>query len=356
MPTVMGKTRRQIVDEALSESRFDWAQGASIIGAIDPEESALNEQRMADRYREWARLNTVTYALNKFSSAHRGVKDWPFETINPINDEKEIQEPYYDNKLLRWVVPKNVYDKNVISRRRFLYEIDGMSLEDQKALLEPLLKINVIQRVVYSGNKSLHCVIEEEDEPGVSEGEETYKWVWRFMAWKYFHDGRFRNVSLPMKIDNTFTEVVDNRCGHPSRTTRSPFATRKDDATGGKPVEQKLLYFEYSRVDSGWRYVYRQVKASEKAERERMQRWAERNAYRNRDQGKKVPKCTAALRFLAGDSSDGWKHANLGSAVGSFQACGYSREEVAEIFQPYSKELQVFAMRSFDYFERRDHK
>ena len=354
MPVTVGKTRRQIVDEALAESSYDWAQGASTIGMPDKEETAQNERRMTLRYKAWAADNLITYAPSKFLSANRNYKDMPFETINPINDEIQLPEPYYNERLKKWVAPKNVFDKNVLGRKRFLYEIDGMSLEDQKILLEPLLKAHVIQRVVYSGNKSLHCVIEEADEPEASEDEEMYKWVWRYMAYKYFHDGRFRIMSLPMKIDHTFMEIVDNRCGHPSRTTRSPFAVRKDEATGGNPVEQKLLYFEVVKADSGWRNTYRRMKAKEAAERERMRRRAQRDAYRYREQGKKVPRCDAALRFLAGDKSDGWKHANLGSAVASFKACGYTRDEVFLIFQQYDKELQVFAMKAFDFFERRD--
>jgi hypothetical protein len=91
------------------------------------------------------------------------------------------------------------------------------------------------------------------------------------------------------------------------------------------------------------------MKAKEEASRRR----AQRDAYRNRDERKKVPN-EAARRFMGGDMSDGWKHANLGSAVASLKACGYSRSEVARIFQSYKKELQTFAMRAFDYFERKD--
>jgi hypothetical protein len=329
--------------------------GASVAGLSDKAGAGRNEWRMRERYFAWAERNLITCAPSKFSSANRNCKDAPFETVNPIDDTVELPEPYYDRKLEKHMAPKNVYDKNVLSRRRFLYEIDGMALDDQKSLLEPLLKARVIQRVVYSGNKSLHCVIEEEDEPDASENDLMYKWVWRYMAFKYFKDYRFKDLSLPMKIDNGFQEVVDNRCGHPSRTTRAPYAVRKDEGTGGKSVEQKLLYFENVRAVSLWRNVwdnaYRQMRAREEAYRRR----AQREAYRNRDQGKKVPN-EAARRFMGGDSSDGWKHANLGSAVASLKACWYSRDEVAWIFRPYSKELQTFAMHAFDYFERRDRK
>jgi len=338
-----------------AESRYDWAVGATISFAPDDDEAARNERRMADRYRAWAAGNLVTYAPSKFESAFRQYKDMPFETINPINDTVVLPEAHYDDKLKKWNVPKNVFDKNVINRRRFLYEIDGMALADQRALLEPLLKEHVIQRVVFSGNKSLHCVIEEEDEPDASPDEEMYKWVWRFMAYRYFHDGRFRVMTLPMQIDKSFIAVVDSACGHPSRTTRSPFAMRKDETTGGKSVEQKLLYFEGVRVDSGWRKVFQQMKLREEADRERMRKRSQHYAYQNRDREKKIPN-EAARRFMGGDMSDGWKHDNVGSAVASLKACGYSREEVAGIFAQYKRELQVYAMHSYDFFERKDGK
>ena len=357
MPVVLGESRRQIADRLLAGSHYDWVIGDTITWAPDEEEVARFERRMAERYRTWAASTLITYTPSTFESAF-GVyknKNMPYETVNPINDQVELPDPYIDKKRNKWVVPKNVFDKNVLSRRRFLFEIDGMALEDQRSILEPLLKAHIIQRVVFSGNKSLHCVIEEEDEPEASPDDEMYKWAWRFMAFKFFKDYRFKDLSLPMKIDNTYLEVVDNRCGHPSRTTRSPFAMRCDESTGNKPVEQKLLYFEPVRFDSLWRNVWRQVKAREQAERERMQRQARRDAYKNRDREKKVPN-EAARRFIGGDNSDGWKHANLGSAVASLMACGYSREEIVRIFEPYKKELQTFAMHAYEYFERRDRK
>jgi hypothetical protein len=97
------------------------------------------------------------------------------------------------------------------------------------------------------------------------------------------------------------------------------------------------------------------MKQREAAERERTRRAAQREAFKNRNMEKKIPN-EAARRFMGGDMGDGWKHACLGSAVASLKACGYSREEVARIFAPYSKELQVFAMHSYGYFERRDGK
>jgi hypothetical protein len=277
----------------------------------------------------------------------------PFETINPIDETIQLPAPHYDAKLGKMVVPKNVFDKNVLGRRRFLFEIDGMALEDQRKLLEPLLQRGIIQRVVFSGHKSLHCVIEEEDEPEASPDDEQYKYAWRFMAYRFFKDMRFQDKSLPMRIDSGWVEVVDNRCGHPSRTTRSPFAVRKDEKTGWKPVEQKLLYFQNARADSGWRDAYRRAKALEAEAMERLRLRAQRDAFRNRDREKKIPNA-AARRFMGGDTGDGWKHASLPSAVANLKACGYSREEVAGIFKPYKKELQTFAMNSYDYFERRD--
>jgi hypothetical protein len=351
--TVTGESRRQVMARLLAEGGYDWAAGEDLSWTPGAAEAERNKRRMEERYRAWAEAQIITYTPGKYESACRTYKNMPFETINPVDDTVALPEPRYDEKLKKWVVPKNVFDKNVLSRRRFLYEIDGLSLEEQKDLLEPLLKEKVIQRVVFSGNKSLHCVVEEEDEPEKSADDEEYKWCWRYLAYKFFRDLRFRDLSLPVRIDNSFLEVVDNRCGHPSRTTRAPFGVRRDEATGGRPVEQKLLYFAPGRVDSGWRAVYRKMKEREEAEREQARRRARRQAWQNRDREKKTPNA-AALRFIGGDMSDGWKHASLGSAVASFKACGYGRDEVMRIFEPYSKELRIFASHAWEYFERKD--
>jgi len=355
MARAVSRLRREAAERLEAEGRYDWAAGETLSAPPDWEEAARNERRMAERYRAWAAANPVTYAPNMYESASRHYKGMPLETVNPVDDTVIMPPPRYDERLQKWTAPKNVFDGNVLGRRRFLFEIDGMSIEGQKALLEPLLKARVIQRVVFSGNKSLHCVIEEEDEPGASPGEAEYKWAWRFMAYKYFGDGRFRDLSLPMKIDNTFKEVVDNRCGHPSRTTRSPFAIRKDEATGWEPAEQKLLYFEGGRHGSLWRRVYRRMKEREGWERERMRRRARQDAYRNLGSGKKTPN-EAARRFMGRDMSDGWKHSLLPSAVGSLLACGYTPEEVALVFSPYGRELQVFAAHVCGYLEGRGRK
>lgn len=352
---IEAESRRQVQERMNAEGGYDWAAGAHLSWIPDAEEAESNRLRMGRRYRAWAASSLVTYAPSKYESANRHYTDMPFETVNPIDDTVTMPEPRYNEKLKKWEVPKNVFDKNVLSRSRFLFEIDGMALEDQRKLLEPLLQQRIIQRVVFSGHKSLHCIVEEADAPEASEDEEVYKFAWRFMACRYFKDMRFRDMSLPLKMDGSWVEVVDNRCGHPSRTTRSPFAMRKDEATGWQPVEQTLLYFEYARCDSGWRERYRKEKRIEEDNRERARRRARAAALRNRSRDKKIPN-DAARRFMGGDMSDGWKHANLGSAVASLMACGYGRGEIEAVFEPYKKELRVFAMRAYEYFERKDGK
>jgi len=355
MPVMVTESRKQVMERYLSIGGYDWSAGVNLAWTPDEEEAAEIYRRMEERYRAWAASNLITSTPGKYESAFRHYRNMPFETVNPIDDTIVLPAPHYDEKLKKMVVPKNVFDRNVLSRRRFLYEIDGLTLADQRKLLEPLLQRGVIQRVVFSGHKSLHCIVEEEDEPNESPDDEMYKYAWRFMAYRFFKDMRFKSSSLPMSIDHGWEEMVDNRCGHPSRTTRSPFAFRKDEKTGWKPVEQKLLYFQNVRADSGWREAYMRAKADEAAEAERARRRAQSAAFRNRDHEKKIPNA-AARRFMGGDTSDGWKHAHIGSAVASLKACGYSREEVEGIFKPYKKELQTFAMRIYDYFERRDRK
>jgi hypothetical protein len=348
---------------------FNWEFGEEIAWEVSEADRARFRWEMECRYAGWAEREPVCYTASKYESAvlkPAGVdgmeflKWHPLEVVNPVDVRAALPEAGWDEKRGKARVPKNVYDANVLSRRRFLYEIDGMALADQKALLEPLLRGKVIQRVVYSGNKSLHCVVEETDEPEPSAGEEEYKYAFAWIAYHYFGDKRYQALGLPARADGREREVIDANCGHPSRTTRTPFALRKDEKTGWKAVEQRLLYFEYNRLSSGWREGYERARKRRDAEAARARERARRAGWQNRERGKKTPN-EAARRFIGGDMSDGWKHANVESAAASLSACGYSREEAMAIFERYrynqdgkKSDIAEWGMKCFDYFQGLD--
>ena len=134
---VIGESKRQVMERALAGGGYDWAMGVDLNRALDAEETAEEERRMAERYRTWATASLITYAPSQYESASRHYRAMPFETVNPIDDTVRLPDPYYDAKQGKTVASKNVFDKNVLSRRRFLFEIDGMALADQRKLLEP---------------------------------------------------------------------------------------------------------------------------------------------------------------------------------------------------------------------------
>lgn len=107
-------------------------------------------------------------------------------------------------------------DSNCLYHTRFLFEIDSMSLEDQRELIEKIKPLLV--RIVYSGSKSYHCIIEF-DKKYEKECEMFYKEIWRIINRKYFDS------------------KCDTQCINPSRLTRTPNVIRKDT---GK--NQELVY------------------------------------------------------------------------------------------------------------------
>lgn len=105
-------------------------------------------------------------------------------------------------------------DHNVAQLTRFLFECDTKSYAWQ--LHNANLHNDVICRAVFSGGKSLHCIIEL-DEP--CQSIEEYKDIWAFFNSYYF--------------DN----AADNACSNPARLTRTPGAKRI-----GTWVTQKLVF------------------------------------------------------------------------------------------------------------------
>lgn len=98
-------------------------------------------------------------------------------------------------------------DNNCLYHTRFLFEMDNDSLEQQKEIINKLT--HVLRRVVYSGSKSLHCIIEFslDDEDYC---RENYISIWNYLNETYF-EGK-----------------CDSQCKNPSRLTRRPDAIRQD--------------------------------------------------------------------------------------------------------------------------------
>lgn len=120
-----------------------------------------------------------------------------FETINPIKERMERK------------------NENVVSMQNFLFEMDEMDMKEQAIMVKNLVKRGIVNRVVYSGGKSLHCRVTVEDK---IENADEYRFIWKQLNIIYFNG------------------KADPQCSNPARFTRKPEGFRID-----KGKVQKLL-------------------------------------------------------------------------------------------------------------------
>ena len=135
---------------------------------------------------------------NKFRNSCIPFQSYEFEVLNELKD------------------CRNRTDDNCIQHTRFLFEMDNVPLQEQISYLRR--NKEYITRCVFSGSKSLHIVIQFDDDWETT-CKDNYKEIWNIL-----------NKLL-------FDKKCDNACSNPSRLTRRPGAIRADTAK-----EQKLVY------------------------------------------------------------------------------------------------------------------
>ena len=124
-----------------------------------------------------------------------------FEVLNPVDTYKR--------------------DDCVISRRNFIFEMDDTPLEEQKKYLKDLIAKKVVNRFVFSGNKSIHMRITVNRD--VNDTQE-YKYIWKKLNAEYF-DGK-----------------ADKACANPARLTRKLNGIRVDyDENNQKKIGRKQI-------------------------------------------------------------------------------------------------------------------
>lgn len=111
--------------------------------------------------------------------------------------------------------------ENLLKHTRFVFEIDTIPLKEQWEMIKPIL--DNITRVVYSGGKSLHTIIEFEGK------YETFCKDHYVQIWNFINDEYFKGKA-------------DTQCKNPNRLTRRPNAYRWDEKHSN--VKQTLLYNE----------------------------------------------------------------------------------------------------------------
>ena len=135
---------------------------------------------------------------SKFNNSEVPYKSYEFEVLNELKD------------------CVNRRDSNCIQHTRFLFEMDNVPLQEQISYLKRLKEY--ITRCVYSGSKSLHMIIQFNDDWETT-CKDNYKDIWHIL----------NNI--------LFDNKCDNACSNPARLTRRPNALRQDTNK-----IQKLVY------------------------------------------------------------------------------------------------------------------
>ena len=215
------------------------------------------ETPVTDRYggtainaKEW--INKAGETKRSFTVSMTGRGE--FETVNPLIHDAETAKSDYA-----------AFTGNLV------FEFDGMGIGEQDSLTLPLFELGIINRRVYSGNKSIHSRITLGDVPKTVE---EYKYAHSFFNRLYFGGKADKSINTP------------------AHGTRRPWAV--NNKTGRL---QELLNLSESVLEctgeNDWRRAYdRDMRLKELAEKNS----PEKQAYRGNGRGDKMK---AARTILA---------------------------------------------------------
>lgn len=152
---------------------------------------------------------------NKYRNSEYLIEGYEFEVLNELKDTSKRT------------------DDNCLYHTRFLFEMDSISLDEQKDYIKK--NIDNIQRVVFSGSKSYHIIIEFPKEYE-SFCKDNYRTIWTHINNIWF-DGK-----------------CDTQCKNPSRLTRTPNVVRSN-----KNALQKLMYYKANKTVSDPEAIIKKV-------------------------------------------------------------------------------------------------
>jgi hypothetical protein len=119
--------------------------------------------------------------------------------------------------------------ENISAMKNFLFESDTLPIDKQKALLKK--NKDIISMATYSGNKSIHFIIQIKDIP---ETIDEYRYVWKLLKDKYF-------------------QSADTQCNDCLRLSRTPEAVRENNK------KQVLIWNTLQPIDLQWKPLYRKI-------------------------------------------------------------------------------------------------
>jgi hypothetical protein len=99
-------------------------------------------------------------------------------------------------------------DENVITYANFVFEIDDEDLIAQNKRAHKLVRTGIVNRVVYSGKKSLHCRITLKRPPN---NKEDYHKIWTELNEKYFEGKADKHCKNPARLTRAVNFVHDEK-------------------------------------------------------------------------------------------------------------------------------------------------
>jgi len=153
-------------------------------------------------------------------------QDTAWQTANAVKLDK-----WNVNKQFFSINPYNRYycnrkKENISVMKNFLFEFDSIPLENQKTLFKEYK--DIISMATYSGNKSIHFIIQIEDIPNTND---EYKYIWNMIKDRYF-------------------PLADKQCNDTTRLSRTPNAERENG------MKQLLIWNTLQPLDIKWRGIY----------------------------------------------------------------------------------------------------
>ncbi|HNY25559.1 MAG TPA: hypothetical protein PKJ33_03385 [Alphaproteobacteria bacterium] len=202
----------------------------------------------------------------------------------------------------------------------FLYEMDHLSLEDQVNLAKHLVSLNVINRIVFSGNKSLHmrCTIKD-----VPNNKSEYRWLFFYLAEKYNLVSKKYDTK---KKEFIYTSnILDFSCSNNGRATRRPDIVRPDTNK-----LQKLVHQTNNILDIDWRPAYQEYLQKQKQREEELAAFRASFANHTGPNLKLIEK----VKWLLIDWHDGNRHnlLNMGLIPMMWYA-GWTEHEIKSVLE-----------------------
>jgi hypothetical protein len=251
--------------------------------------------------------------MKQFDSGAAIVDDTPSKTTEFVTINKLVDGS------------KTAKDENIETYSSFIFEIDNEDIESQKRRAKKLFNDKIVNRVVYSGGKSIHCRITLENPP---DNKDEYKYIWKKLNETYF--------------DNK----ADTACSNPARLTRMPNAIRKNG------IKQKRLFLSNERLNFDWKEGYETDKMVEE--------WlSQRNGDRPRPSGisplgellkRNIP--MEARKLLENNFVDGEKHKMIPKAISFLMFCGYDLNYIDSLVKATKiKDSKNYVKNIYNYFK-----